>query len=208
MVVVSRQPSNARTLSEHEIVEAALRVVRKDGLVNLSMRRLSRELGMSPMAPYYYVADKEELLDLVVSAALTGISAPPRDDGPWQVRLRTLVDQVELRLREYPGLGDVLIEQMMRKQLTLISDVMEILLDAGFTDRNVLAGYATIHIYLFGRSKVAVHELPGPEQRLPAAIERVRPHLADLGGAYLYEFGIETLIDGLEQQLVRGRHGQ
>ncbi|WP_228811495.1 TetR family transcriptional regulator, partial [Nocardia farcinica] len=96
------------TLSESEIVEAALRVVREDGVEKLSMRRLSRELGVSPMAPYYYVADKRELLDLVASAALTGVRTPPPESGPWQERLRDLVDQIDEKLRKHPGLGDVL----------------------------------------------------------------------------------------------------
>src|SRR6516165_9508850 len=74
------------TLSEAEIVEAALRVVREDGVDKLSMRRLSRELGVSPMAPYYYVADKRELLDLVATAALTGVRKPAPESGPWQQR--------------------------------------------------------------------------------------------------------------------------
>ncbi|KAA0017956.1 mycofactocin system transcriptional regulator MftR2 [Antrihabitans cavernicola] len=206
---MSKPPNTSRSLSEREIVEAALRVVQKDGLANLSMRRLSRELGMSPMAPYYYVADKKELLDLVVSAALAGIRPPTRDSGTWQHRLRIVIDQIEERLRKHPGLGDVLLEQMMRKQLRLIADVMEILVDAGFTDRNVLAGYATIHIYLFGRSKVARdNSQASPDQVLPPTIERVRPHLTELDSEYFYDFGIETLIAGLEVQLVHQQRPQ
>ena len=87
------------TLSESEIVEAALRVVRADGVDKLSMRRLSRELGVSPMAPYYYVADKRELLDLVATAALTGVRKPPPDAGPWQHRLHELIDQIDEMLK-------------------------------------------------------------------------------------------------------------
>lgn len=206
---MSKPPGTSRSLSEREIVEAALSVIRKDGLDKLSMRRLSRELEMSPMAPYYYVADKRELLELVVAAAMSGIRRPAPDEGTWQQRLRILIDQIEDRLREHPGLGDVLIEQIMRKKIGLITAVMEILFDAGFTDRNVLAGYATIHIYLFGRSKVArANSQPSPEDVLPATIERVRPYLGELDSKYFYEFGIETLIAGLEVQLVHQREPQ
>ncbi|MBF6150610.1 TetR/AcrR family transcriptional regulator C-terminal domain-containing protein, partial [Nocardia nova] len=92
---------------------------------------------VSPMAPYYYVADKRELLDLVASAALTGVRTPPRESGPWQQRLRELVDQIDEKLRRHPGLGDILIEQMLGKQLDLIAAIMGILADAGFGDRDV-----------------------------------------------------------------------
>ncbi|WP_433198867.1 mycofactocin system transcriptional regulator MftR2 [Nocardia sp. CA-107356] len=201
-------PGNAanRTLSESEIVEAALRVVREDGVEKLSMRRLSRELGVSPMAPYYYVADKRELLDLVASAALTGVRKPPAHSGPWQHRLRDLIDQIDDKLRKHPGLGDVLIEQMLGKQLDLIAAVMEILFEAGFNDRNVLAAYATIHTYLFGRRRVNPRDRsPLSEVALPESVERATKYMADLRGKYAYDFGMEVLIDGLEAQLVRQR---
>ncbi|WP_378686230.1 mycofactocin system transcriptional regulator MftR2 [Nocardia sp. GCM10030253] len=192
------------TLSESEIVEAALRVVREDGVEKLSMRRLSRELGVSPMAPYYYVADKRELLDLVATAALTGVRKPPPESGPWQQRLRDLIDQIDEKLRKHPGLGDVLIEQMLGKQLDLIAALMEILFEAGFTDRNVLAAYATIHTYLFGRSRVNPRDrAPLSDVALPDAVERATKYMADLRGKYAYDFGMEVLVAGLEAQLVR-----
>ncbi|MGV9667258.1 mycofactocin system transcriptional regulator MftR2 [Nocardia niigatensis] len=194
------------TLSESEIVEAALRVVRQDGVEKLSMRRLSRELGVSPMAPYYYVADKRELLDLVATAALTGVRKPPPEFGTWQMRLRDLIDQIDEKLRKHPGLGDVLIEQMLGKQLDLIAAIMEILFDAGFDERNVLSAYATIHTYLFGRSKVNPRDRANLQDRvLPEAVERATKHLADLRGRYSYDFSMDVLIAGLEAQLVRQR---
>ncbi len=171
------------TLSESEIVEAALRVVREDGVEKLSMRRLSRELGVSPMAPYYYVADKRELLDLVASAALTGVRTPPRESGPWQQRLRELVDQIDEKLRRHPGLGDILIEQMLGKQLDLIAAIMGILADAGFGDRDVLAAYATVHTYLFGRRRVNPRD-PAQlsEVELPEVVARATAYMPDLRG--------------------------
>ncbi|QLY32387.1 mycofactocin system transcriptional regulator MftR2 [Nocardia huaxiensis] len=194
------------TLSEAEIVEAALRVVRQDGVEKLSMRRLSRELGVSPMAPYYYVADKRELLDLVATAALTGVRKPPPEFGTWQMRLREIVDQIDEKLRKHPGLGDVLIEQMLGKQLDLIAAVMEILFDAGFDERNVLSAYATIHTYLFGRSKVNPRDRTALQDRvLPEAVERAMKHMGDLRGKYSYDFSMDVLIAGLEAQLVRQR---
>lgn len=195
------------SLSEAEIVEAALRVVREDGVEKLSMRRLSRELGVSPMAPYYYVADKRELLDLVATAALAGLRTPPPDSGPWQVRLRDLIDQIDDKLRKHPGLGDILLEQLLGKQLDLITSIMEILTDAGFDDRDVLSAYGTIHTYLFGRSRVNPRDRYAPtDVTLPDTVARASRYMADLRGRYSYDFGMDVLVAGLEAQLVRRRN--
>lgn len=207
MGVVRMQTSgggNGSTLSETEIVEAALRVVRADGVEKLSMRRLSRELGVSPMAPYYYVADKRELLDLVATAALAGVRKPPPESGTWQDRLVDLLAQIDERLRRHPGLGDILIEQMLGKQLDLIAAIMEILYEAGFDDRNVLAGYATIHTYLFGRRRVNPRNLDTPpDVVMPERVARAMEYLPDLRGKYSYDFGVGVLVAGLEGQLTR-----
>ncbi|WP_245669450.1 mycofactocin system transcriptional regulator MftR2 [Nocardia speluncae] len=207
MGVVRMQTSGGgggSTLSETEIVEAALRVVRADGVEKLSMRRLSRELGVSPMAPYYYVADKRELLDLVATAALAGVRKPPPESGTWQDRLIDLLAQIDERLRRHPGLGDILIEQMLGKQLDLIAAIMEILYEAGFEDRNVLAGYATIHTYLFGRRRVNPRNLDTPpDVVMPERVARAMEYLPDLRGKYSYDFGVGVLVAGLEGQLTR-----
>ncbi|MFE3290835.1 mycofactocin system transcriptional regulator MftR2 [Rhodococcus sp. NPDC059234] len=200
----SRTPSTAHgNLSEQEIVEAALRVVHDDGLDKLSMRRLSRELGVSAMAPYYYVSDKNELLDLVATAALAGVTAPDPTLA-WTERLRILIDQIDERLASYPGLGEILLEQMLRKQRRLIALVMEILFDAGFSERNVLAAYATIHTYLFGRSGASTQDPTMPDRTgLPEVVARATSHLDEVHGCDIYRFGVETLIAGLRVQLDR-----
>lgn len=50
-------PSRSKppALTEEQIVEAALQVIRDEGLEALSMRRLSRQLKRSAMAAYWYV---------------------------------------------------------------------------------------------------------------------------------------------------------
>jgi AcrR family transcriptional regulator len=187
-------------LSEADIVEAALRVVRADGVAKLSMRRLSRELGVSPMAAYYHVADKRELLDLVASAALNGVRPPL--SGPWQQRLRSVIDQVDERLRRHPGLGEMLNERMLRPQLGLIASVMQILVEAGFPDRDLLAAYASVHTFLFGRTHLdPARTTPPSDVPLPAVIDRAIRNRAESSGRHVYEFGVATLIAGLEARL-------
>jgi AcrR family transcriptional regulator len=53
-------------LSREAIVEAAIRIVDAEGLDAVSMRRVAQEFGTGAASLYAYVANKEELLDLLV----------------------------------------------------------------------------------------------------------------------------------------------
>jgi len=142
--------SATRPLTEEAIVSAALAVIERDGVESLSMRALSRELAVSPMAAYYYVKSKEDLLDLVAERVLAGIAPPARTDLEWPARLRLLVDQIEAALRHHRGIGDVLLEGPTE-------------------DEDIVA--------------------------------RIRPLFPKLRGRDYYDFGIETLVQGLQRQL-------
>ena len=54
-----------------------------------------------------------------------------------------------------------------------------------------------IHTYLFGRYQVTLVSRPADDGELPETLARMVTHLDELHGADYYNFGIETLIDGL-----------
>jgi len=194
----------ARSLTEAAVVDAALQVIRRSGVDSLSMRALSRELGMSPMAAYYYVANKDELLDLVAARALADIAVADPAGSPWPVRLRALVDRIDKALRDYRGVGEVLLDRMHRTQQHVMRAVMEILAEAGFADDEVAMAYALIHTYLFGRYRVTMAAPPpvaGSSADDSDIVSRVAPISAKLHGRDYYDFGVDTLIKGLESRL-------
>jgi len=200
-----------RSLTEASIVDAALRVISRDGVESLSMRALSRELGVSAMAAYYYVKSKEELLDLVAAQVLADIAPPTSPGLEWPARLRLLIDQIEAALRHHRGLGDLLLDRMHSTQRHVMRAIMELLSEAGFDDADVVMAYALIHTYLFGRYRVATQPVPKPNwpagtqgertEQGEDIVARIRPLFPKLRGRDYYDFGIETLIQGLEHQL-------
>lgn len=66
-----RKNGNAQTKPYHHgdlsraLVDAALRLIEREGPSALSLRAVAREAGVSPAAPYHHFADKSELLDAV-----------------------------------------------------------------------------------------------------------------------------------------------
>lgn len=210
MAQSARRPDGkAERLTENQIVDAALAIIKESGVQALSMRSLSRQLGVSAMAAYYYVNDKQGLLDLVAKRSLGEIEIPDRSLGPWYLRLRVVIDQVEAELRRNQGIAEVLLGRTMFSQRRVMNAVMEILEDAGFDGPNVINAYALIHTYLFGRYRVVVgqHDMeearPADDDDPQDVVKRLSPFTKNLVGRDYYSFGIETLIYGLRSQLRR-----
>lgn len=190
-------------LTETEIVDAALRIIKESGVEGLSMRKLSKELGRSHMAMYYWVPDKAALLDLVAAAALRGIAVP--DDGArdWETRLRELIASIDEQLRSHPGVGEILLERMLSTDRRILNAAMDILVDAGFDDAEVLLAYATVHTYLFGRFQLVTSQPPAGETEVDDTVSRLVTELPRLSGRDFFEFGVDTLIAGLRDRLDR-----
>jgi TetR/AcrR family tetracycline transcriptional repressor len=188
------------TLTEEQIVGAALNILRTEGLDALSMRRLSRELGRSAMAPYWYVNDKRELLDLVARKLLSEVTLPKPDSAPWEERLRSVVTRIDDRLHDHPGIAWVLLERMRSTDRRLMNGIIEILLSAGFQGADVFLSYAMIHTYLFGRYQVVELDDPDPDD-LEDTLATLLPHLAGLRGRDFLNYGVDTIIEGLRARL-------
>src|SRR3954469_495137 len=73
-------------LSLERIVDAAVALAQAEGIGAVSMARVAGELGSSPMSLYRYVAAKDELLALMVDAALGPVPQPAEDED-WRAGL-------------------------------------------------------------------------------------------------------------------------
>jgi AcrR family transcriptional regulator len=68
------------------IVQAAVKVAAAEGLAAVSMKRIATELGASAMSLYRYVSAKDELLALMVDAAI-GVPSAPAPGEDWRAGL-------------------------------------------------------------------------------------------------------------------------
>jgi len=74
-------------LSKQRVVAEAIRIADREGVDGLSMRRLAGELGAGAMSLYYYVANKDELLDAMIDVVFEEIELPPSDTD-WESAMR------------------------------------------------------------------------------------------------------------------------
>src|SRR5512132_1716266 len=103
----SRRDRPAKSaLSREAIVEAALAITRDEGLDAVSMRRTAQALATGPASLYVYVANREELHELLFDAAIARIQTEPVDPKRWREQLKALGRRmVELMVEDYPGIA-------------------------------------------------------------------------------------------------------
>ncbi len=81
----ARQP-----LSADLVLATALRIVDKEGLDGLSMRRVAQELGTGAASLYAYFASKEELLEQLLDQVISEVELPEIDADRWVEQLKEL----------------------------------------------------------------------------------------------------------------------
>lgn len=81
----SRGPKPAH--SREKIATLAIRIADAEGLEAVSIRRVAAELGAGVASLYRYVANKQDLLELMAENAL-GEGRMPRPSGNWRADLR------------------------------------------------------------------------------------------------------------------------
>jgi len=91
-------------LSRDLVVTAAFKVVESEGGDALTMRRVADELGVSASSLYGYVANKEELVHLVLEQIMAEIPFP-RPGGDWQDMLRSWARGTLGVFRRHPGVA-------------------------------------------------------------------------------------------------------
>jgi TetR/AcrR family tetracycline transcriptional repressor len=90
-------------LSREVVVAAALQVLESDGGEALTMRRVADQIGVSASSLYGYVANKEELVQLVLDRIFEEFEIPPTDS--WQDTLREAGRSMLAMYRRHPGVA-------------------------------------------------------------------------------------------------------
>ncbi len=81
-------------LTRDAVIDAAVRVLDRDGMDGLSMRRVGEELGTGAASLYWHVRNKEHLLQLVFERVTDELELPDPDPSRWQDQLKDLGRQM------------------------------------------------------------------------------------------------------------------
>jgi len=214
---VSDVVKGQRGLTTERVVDAALRVADEGGIEAVSLRRLARELGVTPMAIYRHVRDKSQLLDLIADRLLEQLELAPADLPTWQERLRRLASSLLAVLQAHPAAPLLLSRPFNSPAAVRVSEALLGILDqAGFDSKEAVRLVQVITGMVLGpaihRATYGAASLEGPpdEASQQASAEWLSsgqfPYLASAAeelsdwsaGADADQLTIELLVGGLE----------
>jgi TetR/AcrR family transcriptional regulator, tetracycline repressor protein len=208
------------------LVQAAVSLLDEEGLDALTTRRLAARLGVKSPALYWYVQDKNELLDLVAEAictpALERYTALAADDElGWRERLEAVGRVYREVLRAHRDVPRLLVERPrlgpVRRRLA--DAIVGLVLRAGFPDAEAaeisvfLNDYLTSMVGAEIRLEARARLMAEPEFQESLAeasdeypnLVRIAPHLAAVRPDALFASGLDLLLDGVQLRLDRVR---
>jgi AcrR family transcriptional regulator len=207
-------------LSIEAIVEAAIELADAEGLGAVSMARVAKELGFTTMSLYRYVANKDELLQLMWNAGAQGAEGYAVEGEDWRERLRAwaLVQREMLDRHAWITEMPMATPPLAPNSLTFVERGLEALDDTGLADADKLRIIGLISSYTLSESRMA-HEAaraaaPGPADTPQWSFEALLRELVDEEGyprlhrlasagdtatteMEEFRFGLETILDGV-----------
>jgi AcrR family transcriptional regulator len=223
-----RQPAPGKTpLTPAAVVEGALALADADGLAGVTIRRLAERLGVTPMALYWHVRNKDELLDGMAARIFDAVDPAVDPSAPWQEQLRALLGSLLAALRAHPAAATLVSTRTVssRGSLDVTEAALDILRRAGFSpaEATQIARHALGAVVNFvagepgvvardeaestrearQRARLVLETLP--RDRYPRLIEAAEPLSVGVDPDAFAAFGLDLLLAGIEAMAARNR---
>jgi AcrR family transcriptional regulator len=139
-------------LTADNILEAADRIARGEGMEALTVRRLCAELGVTAPAIYLHFEGKNELVARLVNSILGRIELPSEEEGDWLARLEEFVVRVYDQVSRYPGLAARIAHQLPGTASSRRNQafVAELLASSGLSTSELGNLTAVVFLYTWG----------------------------------------------------------
>jgi AcrR family transcriptional regulator len=169
-----RRPAKA-PLTREAIVDAAFRVVDREGAAALSMRRVAEELGTGPASLYWHVANKDALINLIIDRVAGEVDLPEPDPGRWQEQLRDWLLEVRKAFDRHPGVAALTLGRVpVGPNLVRFTEwTLGLLRGAGIPDRIAAYSGDLLGLYLGATGYEATLPVPSPTGEPLSATETV-----------------------------------
>jgi len=227
--VVTEAQSERTTLSRRTVIETALAIGDREGLDAISLRRIARDLSVTPMALYRYVDSKDQLFGALVDRAFDEFQLPTDRDADWRDQLRDLARAFRRVLLAHPAaaaLYFVKADTQSFSGLRIVEVVLGVLAAAGFSNDEAALIEGDLERTVLGlvlfetrraslwtsteEQEARMREMRGrlltlPPEQFPRVVASADVLCGSTDPDAAFEFAVELLIGGLEKLLERER---
>jgi AcrR family transcriptional regulator len=201
-------------LSRERIVTAALQVIDAVGLDAFTTRALGKKLGCEAMAIYNHYPSKDALLDAVADRLMSKTEMP--SEGTWRDRARGLANSYRALARVHPHAFPLLATRRgtLPSAYEMYDAVFAATMSQGLDAFSVACMFRALAQYCTGTALYEINTTAyyadgGVAEPPPEVADRL-PNLAKVAAFFtpahfddLFHFGLESMLDGFERQLVR-----
>ena len=175
------------------MIATLLTIVEREGLAAINMRRVARDLDVSPRLIYHHIRDKETMLVTLFDEILAR-HMPVLDGLDWQGVLRAVASTARQAYSRYPGVAAAILARsanaVVQPHATLLRDaVMKALAEAGLDRDQVEVTYIQFSVLVLG-SLVLSENLSQSNQELAVARWRIELSI---------ELGLDLLLSGIRR---------
>lgn len=146
-----RRRGVAADVTREQIIDVADDLARREGLENVTVRRVSAALGVTPAALYWHLDGKRDLLSALVDRASARTDRPHADYGHWLDRLVRFYLSTREEFTAYQGLSRALMavepsDATMQNCLY----VYDLLMEVGFEEEAAIGLFDSLNTLSWG----------------------------------------------------------
>ncbi len=139
-------------LTRDSIVAEAMAIADAEGVAKLSMRNLAKNLGFEVMSLYNHVANKDELLGLMVDAVAGEIDPAPPDVEPTAA-IRAIAESTHDALLRHPWAADLWLRHMPSvNRVRSMEDLLRLLAESDLTPDLAHVGFHAVNNHVLGHA--------------------------------------------------------
>jgi AcrR family transcriptional regulator len=188
-------------ISRSAVVKAALKIVDRDGLNKLSLKRLASEVGVHESSIYYHYRYKHDILADALRHVLSDLKVGEVDRSDWKAYLFESALPYYRALAKHPEMVAVLMKETPRSfGLDFENQTAGVLLDAGFEPHIALAVREQLEALTNGALQFAERRL---FKDVPESLPQLRKIVAEkqISPEERFRMSLRAYIDGLQIQL-------
>lgn len=218
----TRRPK-ASGLTRDQIVTAALEILDAEGLAALSMRKLGSRLDAGATSLYWYVTNKDELLELVLDEVWGMLDSAEPGQAPWREVITTFAYSFRETLRAHPWAASLVgqLPSIGPNALRLTDRLRRAFIEAGFTGTDIYLASGSVISFVLGQvipelawtnafgdaepdREAMIDDIVAVAADYPEMIEEFRTTTQitpAAARAMAFDFGLCCVLDGLHARL-------